>query len=421
MRNTGLFRINLSAYAIAGAITIALALIPSAQAQTYQVIYNFTGGHDGYFSSAAVTFDRAGNLYGTTQFGGTGSGDGNGGVFQMKKRNGSWVFDPIYSFAGPPDAFDPSAPVTIGPNGTLYGGSFGGGVHDEGAIFNVTIPATPCITPLCTWKENLPFSFNYTDGAAPQSAIIFDEQGNIYGAEPAGGISGCMEGCGVVFKLTPSGGSWTETYYEFTGGSDGGNPLGTILLGSDGNLYGTTVFGGEFGNGTVFKLTPSGSGWTETTIHSFQASTDGYSAFPGLVEDAAGNLYGAATYGGPNGSGSVFELTPSNGSWNFNLLYAFPGQTNGGPFSSLVLANGNLYGTTVGDGTNGHGSVFELTPSGGSWTYTALYNFTGGTDGGEPYGGVAFDASGNLYGTASRGGKYTDCNPGCGVVWEIAP
>ena len=422
MRNTGLFRISFSkagALATVSTFTIVLTLMQSVQAQTYQVIHNFTNGTGGYFPSASVTFDRAGNLYGTTALGGTGSY--NGAVFQLKPRNGNWIFDPIYSFAGYPDGFDSSAPVTIGPNGTLYGSAFGGGAHNEGAIFNVTVPPTPCITTLCTWRESLPFSFNYTDGAAPQSAVTFDGQGNIYGAAPAGGVAGCMEGCGVVFKLTPGNGGYTETYYSFTGGSDGGNPLGAILLGSNGKLYGTTLYGGAHGSGTVFELTPSGSGWTETTIHDFQASTEGDSAYAGLVSDQAGNLYGATCYGGPNGTGSVFKLTPSNGGWTFTLLYTFPGQGNGGPYSNLVLANGNLYGTTLSDGTHAYGSVFELSPSNGSWTYTALYNFTGGSDGGVPYGGVAFDANGNLFGTTSRGGRYNDCSPGCGVVWEITP
>jgi uncharacterized repeat protein (TIGR03803 family) len=298
-----------------------------AMGQTFTVIHNFTGHQDGYYSTAAVAIDRAGNLYGTTQFG----GNGYGGVFQLKPRNGGWLFNPIYSFAGFPDGFNPSAPITIGPNGTLYSSAFGGGLHNEGAIFNVTPPPTACTTALCTWRETLLYSFDYNDGAGPQSAVIFDPAGNIYGAVPAGGNAGCMEGCGVVFKLTPSGGGWIETDYMFTGGSDGGNPLGGVIQGSDGSLYGTTLYGGAYGSGTVYQLIPSGSGWTETTIHDFQDSSEGYDAFAGLAADESGNLYGATCYGGPNNAGSVFELTPSNGSWTFTLLYTFPGESPANP------------------------------------------------------------------------------------------
>lgn len=394
-----------------------LALLSPASGQTFQVLHNFAGQQDGNFPTAGVTIDRGGNLYGTTNFGAL----GYGGVYQLKLRNGFWSFSPLYEFTGAPDAFSASAPVTIGPNGTVYGAAFGGGLHNEGAIFNVTPPPTVCKTTQCWWKEKLPYSFNYTDGAGLQSAIVFDSAGNMYGAAPAGGNAGCMEGCGVVFKLVPSGGSWTETYYAFTGASDGGNPQGSVLLASDGNLYGTTTWGGAYGYGTVYELTPSGSGWTETTIHDFQNATDGSSAYAGLIEDASGNLYGAATYGGPNNAGTVFELARSNGGWSFTVLYAFPGQRPAGPFSNLVLAGGSLYGTTLGDGAHNLGSVFKLTPSNGSWTYTSLHDFTGGLDGGTVYGGVALDGQGNIYGTTAKGGQFNNCTQGCGVVWEITP
>jgi uncharacterized repeat protein (TIGR03803 family) len=403
-------------WAMIVALANILLLVQATQAQTYQVLYNFSGQHDGNYPVGGVTIDRSGNLYGTTEFGGS----GYGGVYQLKPKNSAWLFNPLYNFAGAPDAFLSSAPVTVGPNGTLYGAA-AGGLHDEGTIFNVTVSPTPCFTALCPWRERLLYSFNYTDGADLRSGIIFDQAGNIYGVATAGGNAGCGQGCGVVFELSRSGSSWTESYYAFTGTSDGGSPYGTVALGADGNLYGTTMNGGAYDNGTVFKLTPSGSGWIETTIHDFEPSSDGYGAYAGVTIDASGNLYGALAYGGPNSAGSVFELTPSNGAWTFTLLYTFPGQRGAGPFSNLVLANGSLYGTALGNGAFGMGSVFELTPADGQWNYTSLHDFSGGTDGQSPFGGVAFDANGDIYGTTSQGGTDSGCNLGCGLVWEITP
>ncbi len=401
-------------YGFAATLILIVTLTLPAHGQTYQVLHNFAGQSDGSSPIVGVVMDRAGNLYGTTEYGGR----GYGGVFQLKHRNSAWVFDPIYSFSGTPDGFNPTD-ITVGPDGTLYG-TANGGPRNNGIVFNVGPPAHPCLSALCIWRESLPYSFSYTDGAGPAS-VVFDQAGNIYGTATAGGNPGCGEGCGVVFKLTHSGGSWTETDYAFTGGSDGGYPYGQVLLGSDGNLYGATRLGGAYGSGTVYQLTPSGSGWTETTIHDFQSSAEGFDVYAGLISDAAGNLYGAAFRGGPNNAGSVFELTPSAGGWTFTLLYAFPGQFGAGCFSNLVMAGGSLYGTTASHGVYGLGTLFKLTPSNGSWTYTSLYDFTGSSDGRVPYGSPMFDANGNLYGTTTQGGTSPNCNNGCGVIWEFTP
>jgi uncharacterized repeat protein (TIGR03803 family) len=231
----------------------------------------------------------------------------------------------------------------------------------------------------------------------------------------------------------PTGG-WTENIiHNFsTTPPDGFSPTSGLIFDQAGNLYGTTVLGGNNGGcGTVFQFTPSGSGWQENILYAF-AGSDGCGGYAGLIFDTSGNLYGTTAAGGSNDEGNVFELIASNGNWAFTLLYGFSGIVGLGPTSSLARdAAGNLYGTTYQGGTNiclvqlnGCGNVFRLAPSDGGWTYTDLYDFTGGSDGKYPYGGVIVDASGNLYSTALAGG-LGQCNRGgtlgCGVVWEITP
>jgi len=174
-------------------------------------------------------------------------------------------------------------------------------------------------------------------------------------------------------------------------------------------------------------LTPSGSGWTETVLYSFTGGTDGANPYAGLIFDQAGNLYGATGNAGADNGGTVFELTPSGGSWKFSLLYSFTGvhgQFAPGPIANLTFdSSGNLYGTTHGDGAFNFGSAFKLTPAGGSWNYTSLHDFTGGTDGGYPRSSILFDKNGNMYGTAAEGGtgNPTNCVGPCGVIFKITP
>lgn len=272
-----------------------------------------------------------------------------------------------------------------------------------------------CKTALCPWTETVLHRFSGgSDGGAPGFGdLIFDQAGNIYGTTSAGGAYGY----GTIFKLTPSGGSWTETVlYSFTGGSDGSQPFAGLIFDNVGNLYGTTFVGGTFGYGTVFQLTPSGSGWTETVLYSFHGESDGSEPVGGLIFDRSGNLYGTTSTWDAGKGGTVFKLTPSDGTWVFALLYSFTGQ--GGPLASLTMdATGNLYGTTYGVGF--FGNVFKLTRSGNGWTYTSLHDFTGYYDGANPWGNVILDASGNIFGTSSFGyGGYPDC---CGVAFEITP
>jgi uncharacterized repeat protein (TIGR03803 family) len=246
--------------------------------------------------------------------------------------------------------------------------------------------------------------------------IIFDQSGNAYGSAAQGGANGA----GVVYKLVQSGGSWTETVLHSFNINDGLSPQSPLILNRIGDLYGTTYEGGilscgMFGCGTVFELVPSGSGWTLNPLYSFRDQNDGGFPVGGLIFDQAGNLFGTAPFGGVNGGGVVFEITSSG----FSVIYSFAARAT--PWGGLSIdAGGSLYGTTLYGGASQDGSVYKLTQTNGICTYTSLHDFTGGSDGRNPRGIVVFDSTGNLYGTAALGGN--SCAPnGCGTVWEITP
>jgi len=274
-------------------------------------------------------------------------------------------------------------------------------------------------------------------GYYPYGSLISDSSGNLYGTTSWGGTGQCTDdtgsaiGCGTVFELTPAvGGSWTEkVLYSFPGtGQNGDEPEASLIFDASGNLYGTTYYGGLYGDGVVFELSPNAGGeWTETILHSFiDAGTDGWYPLAGLVIDSAGNLYGTTYNGGVNYyEGTVFELTPTaGGEWTETVIHSFDnnGTDGNNPFASLTLDSaGNLYGTTIFGGAennSGAGTVFELTPgTGGNWTETILRSFNGSTIGGRfPRAGVILDASGNLYGTTTEGGTA-----GFGTVFELTP
>ncbi|MGB0039285.1 MAG: choice-of-anchor tandem repeat GloVer-containing protein [Terriglobales bacterium] len=309
------------------------------------------------------------------------------------------------------------------------------------------------------YVESVPYTFTGgSDGAASAANLIADTNGNFYGTTVNGGdisSSSCPgqdppTGCGVVFELSPpknGTGSWIETVlYTFSGGSDGAYPQAGLVMDSKGNLYGTTSNGGDMsgsvcsglgGCGVVFELSPpSGSGsWTYSTLHTFTASAkgtvDGGLSYANLIFDSAKvNLYGTTLGGGASGYGTVFELSPSGSSWTETVLYSFAGNTYGdgdSPAGNLVFdPQGNLYGTTSQGGTPGKGVIFELTPptgQGAPWTESVLFTFTG-KSGAYPYAGLTIDSKNNLYGTTAIGGARTGrCNPtnGCGVVFELSP
>jgi uncharacterized repeat protein (TIGR03803 family) len=408
--------------ALAFAFVVAAFAMPTVFAQTFQVIHNFTGP-DGQDAYAGLTMDQAGSLYGTAVQGGA---YGLGVVFKLKRSGTGWILVPLYSFRGGADGANPESRVIIGPDGALYGTTIGGGgagcdlQGGCGTVYSLKPPLTVCKSALCPWRETVLHRFTGgADGSYPYLGdLVFDHSGNIYGTASGGGL-GCEYGCGTVFQLSPSMGSWTlNTIYSFTGGSNGSYPAGGVIFDKAGNLYGTVPQGGDSGAGLVYKLTPSGAAWMESTIYAF--GTEAYQPLAGLIFDAAGNLYGTTVFGGSGGGGTVYEVQPSNGSWTATVLYGFSGYE--GPMDKLVMdSQGNLYGTSTLTGDDAKGEVFKLAPSNGGWAFTELYAFTGGSDGYFPSGNVILDASGNLYGTTGAGGSGAGCGGGCGVVFEIAP
>ncbi len=392
---TSIFDINLrtrTAELVALAILAAtLIIVPAVQAQTLTVLYNLGSSEgDGANPYAGLTMDVHGNLYGTASDGGDfrdSCSNGCGTVFELKRSGNSFLYHPLYSFQGGNDGDAPYTAVTIGPNGSIYGTTRnGGGSQNFGAVFNLQPPATFCRSVLCPWRETVLLGFNEGNGAEPYGQLVFDQAGNIYGTTTYGGYAGE----GEAYELTPSNHGWTENIiYNFGIGNAPYQPSGGVIFDNAGNLYGTTTWGGEHGYGIATELTPYEGSWTETTLYSFTGGgSDGGRPGGNLLMDAAGNLYGSTGWvPETNNPGTVYELTPSGGSWTYTLLYAFPTGTEGaGAVSNLTMDNaGNLYGTTSFEGNQscyyGCGTIFKLTPSSNGWTYTDLYDFSGGNDG----------------------------------------
>lgn len=402
------FGMTLAALAIA---TLFVTTVGSgaAEAQNFNVIYTFQGFIDGAQPYSGLTI-KSGALYGTTHSGNEGTNWGD--VFQLRQHNSSWIFNVLHLFDGELEA----RPV-FGPDGTLYGTS-PNNISQQiyGYIYNLRPPVSAtCSAIRCPWDLNFPYSFaGGADGDSPRfGALVFDHAGNMYGTTAVGG-----SGNGVVFEVSGSFGSgWTERAIYTFSGPDGAMPSSGVILDSAGNLYGTTTDGGQFNTGTVYELSPNGSGWSEKVLYSFQNGSDGSYPSAGLVLDAAGNLYGATTNGGSGGAGTAFELSPNGNNWNFSLLSSFSGGAYCGPWGDLTFDSaGNLYGTTFCGGSLGFGSVFKLSNSGNGWTYTSMHDFTNGNDGSKPYCNVAFDAAGNMYGSASHGGAQSS-----GTIWQITP
>jgi uncharacterized repeat protein (TIGR03803 family) len=332
------------------------------------VLYNFTGGADGSQPDAGLVQDAAGNLYGTTSQGGT---SGAGVVFKVTPTGTAMV---LYSFTGPPDGSAPGAGLVRDLAGNLYGTTQIGGSSTActqdgcGTVFELSSTGT----------ETVLHSFvgDPTDGWQPLAGLVRDVAGNLYGTASLGGTGSCQGGAcsfpGVVFKLSPSG---TETVlYNFKGGADGGFPAAGLIQDSAGNLYGTTYAGGGASNaGVVFELIrcdSQPSGYEFKVLYSFTGGADGSQPQAGLVRDGAGNLYGTTVSGGASGVGVVFKLTPTG---TYTVLHSFTGGADGGyPLAGLIRDGaGNLYGTTnlgglgvckVNGESKGCGVVFRLAP-----------------------------------------------------------
>jgi uncharacterized repeat protein (TIGR03803 family) len=356
-------------------------LDPSGQETT---LYSFTYGPDGMNPCGALIRDAAGNLFGTASLGGT---TNNGMVFKLDTAGHETV---LHSFTGA-DGDYPVAGLVRDAAGNFYGTTLDGGPWNRGVVYKLSTGG------------QLPDLYAFTgaaDGGSPGAGVTLDSAGNLYGTA---GNGGATQYGGVVFQLDTTG--HLTVLHAFTGGSDGANPYAGVIRDAEGNLYGTTLFGGNMGLGVVYKVAKTGN---ETVLHSFSGS-DGANPFGGLIRDSAGNLYGTTEVGGAWGAGTVYKLDPQGG---LTTLYSFTGAADGAyPHSGVVRDSaGNLYGTAWGPSNSGLGVVYKVDPNGQE---TVLYSFTGGIDGGTPFAGVVLGA-GTLYGVTMGGG-----DDNAGVVFSV--
>lgn len=415
---------------------VVFKLDPSGQ---LTVLYSFTGGADGASPFAGVVQDPAGNLYGTTAYGGSAQlSAGYGVVYRLSPAG---LLTVMHTFTGAPDGAYPFAGVILDA-GSLYGTTYVGGSSNAGLVYQVDGVNT----------ETVLYNFTGgTDGANPYAGVIRNSAGEIYGTTYYGGVAGY----GVVYKLGRAG--HEKVIYSFSGGMDGANPYAGVIRDSAGYFYGTTLYGGASRAGVVYKLDTASN---ESVLYGFTGAAGGANPYAGVIHDSSGNLYGVAAYGGASGLGTVFKVDPAgrqtvlfgfpeaiggfapgsslllDGTGNLygtapqggalgegvvykigrhgheTVLHSFGGTDGSGPGSGLVGdAAGNLYGTTFNGGAAGYGAVYKIDSAGNE---TVLYSFTGGADGSNPYGGVVLDAAGNLYGTTWYGGSGEG-----GVIFKI--
>jgi hypothetical protein len=430
-----------------------------------KVLYSFQGLPDGGYPVGSVVFDKAGNLYGATQEGGSSSCASIyqcGTVYQLAppaKKGDTWTETVLHIFQGNAhnDGASPQGGLIIDSAGNLYGSTAYGGTGNCvllgslmgcGTVYELSPPKQKG----GAWTEAVLYSFPTAKrGYAPWGDLVFDSGGNLYGATQFGGgygttCDGFYQYCGAVYELSPpttKGGRWTEkVLHGFKAEMDGANPNGGLALDGKGAVFGTSYSGGGSQNcryngfsgcGTAFKLSPpakKGGAWSETVIHRFAGGTsDGGNPMAGLRLDASGNLYGT-TLNGVRG-GTVFSLAPpakASHEWKESVLHGF--DENNGPFdpeAGLIFdQSGNLYGTTyVGNGWSLQGSVFWLKPPNGKagpWAFHAIHGFLGPPDGEFPAAGLVFDNQKDLYSTTQAGGTGTGCGyGGCGTVFKVSP
>jgi uncharacterized repeat protein (TIGR03803 family) len=322
---------------------------------TESVLYRFTGGDDGARPFSTLTFDAAGNLYGTA---GEGGSSHKGTVFKLTpNQDGTWTESTLYTFGGTDGGY-PRAGLTFDGEGNLYGTTLS-------TVFKLTSNLDG------SWTESVVYTIDGSDGYYLYGGVIFDGAGDLYGTTWGGGSPVCSWHCGVVFELTPNlDGSWTESVlHRFTGGKDGSHSYASLTFDAAGNLYGATSGSGNRNVGTVFQLTPNPDGtWTENVLHRFpgQGLPVQYGPHAAVTFDAAGNLYGTTLWAGPPGSrGEVFKLTPrSGGQWAYSVLHAFTGKPAANPNGGLVFDQaGKAYGTTLNCVVSTcQGVVFEVSP-----------------------------------------------------------
>jgi uncharacterized repeat protein (TIGR03803 family) len=435
---------------------VVLGLFQSALAQNETVLHNFCvhGGScpDGANLFSSLTPDGGGNFYGTALIGGDVNGDGGGGtVFELSPNGlGGYNETTLYTFYSLPygaDGFEPFSNVIFDSQGNLYGTTYFGGAYasSENGGYGIVFELSPETGGSCPsgsnpgsgWCETVLYSFKgQPDGESPEAGLTFDHEGNLYGTTLRGGGNGYL---GTAYELSPNGsGGWNEQVIYNYGG------VGGLAIDGSGNLYGASS-----SNDTVFELSPNGSGgWNPAILHDFGAAKDGTGPTGTPVLDSDGNIYGTTTFGGSRDAGTVWKLTlatkgKTKGTYKEKILHSFTSEKNGYcaagrdgscPFAGVVLdSSGNIYGTTVtgggsGCGFDGYGivgsgcgTVFELAVSGTAYKEKILWSFNG-ADGANPMGGLIVNG-GNLYGTTTYGGASFDggADPGAGVAFEITP
>ena len=414
-------------------LVFALSLSSQGQTGTEITLYTFTGGADGSTPQSGLAFGPTGSLFGDTYFGATTNNTycetGCGTVFQLTPGSGGgpWTFETLHTFAGgASDYGHPTFRPAFDAAGNLWGTAFEWGPGGFGGVFELLAASN--------WSESLIYNFSSSTGVQP-SAGLTAYNGSWYGTTQFG--RGFVNN-GQVFSLSPaSGGQWNENVvHAFSAGADGYEPQTELLFDQKGNIYGSTPYGGPSGSGDIFTLSPvAGGKWKETVIYNFPFYNLGFSFYPStLIFDPQGNLYGTTGFGGTGtcdvvlGCGTLFELQRVGNSWQETTLYEFLGGTDGEvPTGGLLLdSHGNLYGITLYGGTgsctsgqlSGCGTVFQLSKTNGAWQKSTVYNFTGIGDGAFPIGTLVSDSAGNLYGVTEG---YPGSVSQYGTVFEIVP
>ena len=394
---------------------VTMLLTAATAASTEKTLYAFAGNSDGEYADTELVRDSAGNLYGTTVQGGTGAGT----VFQVTPAG---VHTVLYNFTGGADGGEPYKGVTLDSRGNLYGTAVVGGLYSGACIDTSCGVVYKLSRSGGSWTQTVIYSFTGgNDGYGPGSPVVFDKSGNLYGMTPTGGA----DGFGTVFQLMPTAsGPWKfHLLHTFTGGADGSSAsAGRLLIDAAGNIFGVATTGGKYGNGTAFEIQPlSSGGWKFSLLYAFKGQPDAVFPYSGLVADNQGNLYGTSFYGGANGLGSVYRLSYRNGSWRESVLYGFQAGTDGNSPAGTLVSDGmgNLYGTTTAGGAANCacGTIFKLTPGSNGWTESVVHSFSNSPDGSTPYSGLVSDHAGNFYGASAAGG---DSN-GDGSIYLFTP
>ncbi len=405
---------------LAATVLVSFSMVNASRAQTtnFRVLHSFAGGSDGSYPTTTLVLAGTGRLYGTTYQGGSSSGcasNGCGTAFELLEKNGHWVKRVLLDFSTPNNFFpDPVGSLVADAKGNVYGTDAytGDPTCNCGTVFQLTMTGG-------VWSQNILHNFlgGTSDGTYPGSGLVQDSAGNLYGATPTGGTYNN----GTVFELTPNAdGTWAYAIIHsfVANGFDGISPNGRLTIDKFGNVYGTTPSGGLYGDGAVFRITPSDGTWTETILYNFTLDFGDGQLPEGVVPGADGNLYGSTVFGGEYQLGTIYKLTPSVGYWNRTVLHTFTGGNDGAyPYGGLIIdKTGTLYGTGSFGGMHGYGTVFKVSEGAqGRWKLMTLHSFAG-TDGSYPELGVIADPSGNLFGVTNSGGQSQ-----WGVAFEVVP